>query len=92
MLRALYICLQVLAALSNGSICCWDAWSGVLIHRLEGHTQQVHVLECHPVDRRVAFSAGYDGETVLWDVEQGKKIQRWVRGGLAVRLCSSRQV
>jgi PH-interacting protein len=35
-----------------------------------------HVLECHPWNPRLAFSAGYDGQLIIWDVDQGQVLRR----------------
>jgi hypothetical protein len=35
------------------------------------------VLECHPSDSRLAFSASYDGQVILWDIGRGKALARW---------------
>lgn len=61
--------VQILAALTDHSVRVWDAWSGELLQRLEGHMGRAHVLECHPLDNRLAMSAGYDGLTIIWDIQ-----------------------
>ena len=45
--------------------------TGILHHVLKGHTNRVHVVECHPTDPRVVASASYDGQVIFWDVETG---------------------
>ena len=69
--------MQVLAAISDDTIAVWDAHSGELEQRLRGHTFRTHVLECHPLDPRLAMSAGYDGQTIVWDLDEGRALARW---------------
>lgn len=68
--------MQILAALTDDSVRVWDAWSGQLLQRLEGHAGRAHVLECHPLDHRLAMSAGYDGLTIIWDIIAGRALTR----------------
>lgn len=67
---------QTVAAVSDGTIRVWNASSGTLVHILRAHTAQAQVLECHPTDRRLAVTAGYDGLVVLWDIESGRCLKR----------------
>eukprot|EP00898_Chlorokybus_atmophyticus_P006616 jgi/Chlat1/6956/Chrsp52S06626 len=67
----------ILAAMSDFSIRVWSAMEGVLLHTLQGHKDQVFVLESSPVDARIALSAGYDGLAILWDVQAGHKIREF---------------
>ncbi|KAK9915369.1 hypothetical protein WJX75_008121 [Coccomyxa subellipsoidea] len=68
---------MILAALTDDSVRVWDAWSGQLLQRLEGHAGRAHVLECHPLDHRLAMSAGYDGLTIIWDIIAGRALTRF---------------
>jgi hypothetical protein len=34
------------------------------------------VLEAHPHDARLAFSAAYDGQLILWDLAAGRALAR----------------
>ncbi len=70
-LRQLTCGMQILAALTDDSVRVWNAWTGDLLQRLDGHMGRAHVLECHPLDNRIAMSAGYDGLTIIWDIEAG---------------------
>lgn len=55
----------------KGSI--WTVmWSCVL---WQGHEDEVFVLEPHPFDSRVLFSAGHDGNAIVWDLARGVKIR-----------------
>ena len=40
---------------------------------------QLHVLEAHPFFTRLAMSAGYDGQIMLYDIEEGHILKRCVR-------------
>lgn len=35
---------------------------------------QVPIIEGHPSDARLAMTAGYDGNIVVWDVVAGRKL------------------
>ncbi|KAJ4840685.1 hypothetical protein Tsubulata_048630 [Turnera subulata] len=52
-------------------ICVWNAADGNLVLSLTGHTQSTCVLDVHPFNPRIAMSAGYDGQTIVWDVNMG---------------------
>ena len=57
----------------------WDAHSGRLRHPpLSVHTAPAHVVVGHPSDPGSAMSCGYDGQTVLWDVQRGEALKRCV--------------
>ena len=66
--------MQVLAGISDNTIAVWDAHTGDLLQRLRGHTCRAHVLECHPIECHVAMSAGYDGQTIVWDLLNGQPL------------------
>lgn len=68
------LCLQILAAVIDNTVRVWDAATGLQLHVLTVHTATVFVLECHPSDSRLAMSASYDGQTVIWDIQKGRDI------------------
>lgn len=35
---------------------------------------QVPIIEGHPSDARLAMTAGYDGNIIVWDVVAGRKL------------------
>lgn len=39
----------------------------------------VHILECHPTDPSLAFSASYDGTLLLWSTLSGAVLRRFSR-------------
>lgn len=50
---------------------------------LQGHDDEVFVLEPHPFDSRIMLSAGHDGNIYIWDLSKGGKIRNFfnmVRG------------
>lgn len=67
---------QVLSSVSDHTIRVWDAHSGLEVQRLVGHQAQVHILECHPLDHKLAMSASYDGTTKLWNLHTGQLLTR----------------
>ncbi|XP_035759946.1 PH-interacting protein-like, partial [Neolamprologus brichardi] len=42
-----------------------------------GHEDEVFVLEPHPFDPRILFSAGHDGNCIVWDLARGVKIRSY---------------
>jgi WD40 repeat protein len=70
------LAMQVLAAATDATVRVWDASTGHVLQVMAGHKQMAHVLECHPWNPRLAFSAGYDGQLIIWDVDQGQLLRR----------------
>ena len=68
---------QVISSVSDHTIRVWDAHLGVEVQRLVGHQAQVHILECHPQDHKLAMSASYDGTTKLWNLHTGQLLTRY---------------
>ncbi|NDJ86336.1 MAG: protein kinase [Chloroflexi bacterium] len=54
----------------DGSARIWDAQTGVLLHTLEGHLNQVRRLAWSPDQTQLA-SGGDGGLAIIWDVETG---------------------
>jgi len=73
----LVIALQVISSVSDHTIRVWDSHTGLEVQRLVGHEAQVHILECHPLDHRLAMSASYDGTTRLWNLYTGQALARY---------------
>ena len=67
--------LQVVAPTGN-TVFVWNAHSGVRMHTLTGHQGIITVLEGHPVEPRLAFTADVDGTICIWDVEAGTLLKR----------------
>ncbi|XP_075718167.1 PH-interacting protein isoform X3 [Rhinoderma darwinii] len=67
----------VITAVNNMTLKVWNSSSGQLIHILMGHEDEVFVLESHPFDPRVLFSAGHDGNVIVWDLARGVKIRSY---------------
>ncbi|KAJ8409680.1 hypothetical protein AAFF_G00217390 [Aldrovandia affinis] len=60
----------------------WDRHDNTVITAannltLKGHEDEVFVLEPHPFDPRVLFSAGHDGNAIVWDLARGVKIRSY---------------
>ncbi|KAF3456326.1 hypothetical protein FNV43_RR00976 [Rhamnella rubrinervis] len=67
----------VLAAIMDCRICVWNASDGSLVHSLTGHSESTYVLDVHPFNPRMAMSAGYDGNIIVWDIWEGKPIWKY---------------
>jgi len=67
----------VVTASSNGKVRVWDSQFGRLLHVLDAHTGEVYIMDTHPFDERVIFTAGYDGKCILWDIEKGIELRRF---------------
>nr|XP_012997051.1 PH-interacting protein [Cavia porcellus] len=68
---------NVITAVNNMTLKVWNSYTGQLIHVLMGHEDEVFVLEPHPFDPRVLFSAGHDGNVIVWDLARGVKIRSY---------------
>ncbi len=45
---------------------------------MTGHTDELFVLESHPIDPHVLVSAGHDGQLFIWDIMEGQSIAKFV--------------
>eukprot|EP00592_Proboscia_alata_P026571 CAMPEP_0194444124 /NCGR_PEP_ID=MMETSP0176-20130528/127089_1 /TAXON_ID=216777 /ORGANISM="Proboscia alata, Strain PI-D3" /LENGTH=451 /DNA_ID=CAMNT_0039270451 /DNA_START=35 /DNA_END=1387 /DNA_ORIENTATION=- len=54
---------HVLGGCEDGSVSCWDAETGKLCHRLEGHVGRVNAVACNP---KTALLATACTNTALW--------------------------
>ncbi|XP_059154571.1 bromodomain and WD repeat-containing protein 3-like [Physella acuta] len=68
---------MVLTAVSDFTIKIWNAYTGTLLKVLEGHEDEVFVLEACPTDARILLSAGHDGRMIIWDLYSGAKIKKF---------------
>ncbi|KAK5880368.1 hypothetical protein CesoFtcFv8_023403 [Champsocephalus esox] len=67
----------VITAANNLTLKVWNSTTGSLVHVLMGHEDEVFVLEPHPFDPRILFSAGHDGNCIVWDLARGVKIRSY---------------
>ncbi|XP_068197927.1 PH-interacting protein [Antennarius striatus] len=67
----------VITAANNLTLKVWNSTTGNLVHVLMGHEDEVFVLEPHPFDPRILFSAGHDGNCIVWDLGRGVKIRSY---------------
>ncbi|XP_033846640.1 PH-interacting protein isoform X2 [Periophthalmus magnuspinnatus] len=67
----------VITAANNLTLKVWNSTNGNLVHILMGHEDEVFVLEPHPFDPRILFSAGHDGNCIVWDLARGVKIRSY---------------
>ncbi|RWS23747.1 bromodomain and WD repeat-containing protein 3-like protein, partial [Leptotrombidium deliense] len=68
----------VITAVSDHSLKLWDSNTGKLVAIFKAHDDDVFVIEAHPFDPRVFLSGGHDGQIILWDVVQRKKIKTFI--------------
>uniref|UniRef100_A0A8C2ZAK4 Pleckstrin homology domain interacting protein n=1 Tax=Cyclopterus lumpus TaxID=8103 RepID=A0A8C2ZAK4_CYCLU len=68
---------SVITAANNLTLKVWNSATGNLVHVLMGHEDEVFVLEPHPFDPRILFSAGHDGNCIVWDLARGVKIRSY---------------
>ncbi|XP_063757766.1 PH-interacting protein isoform X2 [Eleginops maclovinus] len=68
---------SVITAANNLTLKVWNSTTGNLVHVLMGHEDEVFVLEPHPFDPRILFSAGHDGNCIVWDLARGVKIRSY---------------
>jgi WD40 repeat protein len=57
----------------NGTIHIWDIQKGTVVNQLEGHLRNVSSLTVTR-DGRYALSSSWDGTSILWEVESGRKL------------------
>ncbi|RUS86356.1 hypothetical protein EGW08_005874, partial [Elysia chlorotica] len=68
---------MVVTAASDLTIKIWNAYTGTLLRILEGHEDEVFVLETSPTDARILLSAGHDGKMIIWDIHSGTRIKKF---------------
>ena len=64
-----------IAADGINSVFVWDAASGAIVHRLEGHSERVFSVAFSPDGRWIA-SGGDDNSILLWQAASGEQIRR----------------
>lgn len=56
----------------------WNSTTGKLHKVMTGHTDELFVLESHPIDPHVLVSAGHDGQLFIWDIMEGISIAKFI--------------
>ncbi|EFA78752.1 bromodomain-containing protein [Heterostelium album PN500] len=56
----------------------WNAKDATLHCELTEHLSDVFVMEPHPFDSRLMMSAGYDSQVILWDIEKGVMLNKFL--------------
>lgn len=61
----------------------WNPENGELLRTLHatgdlGHRNAAFVLSMHPTDWKLIITAGYDGRIILWDIDAGKILRKFV--------------
>uniref|UniRef100_A0A915KXU4 Bromo domain-containing protein n=1 Tax=Romanomermis culicivorax TaxID=13658 RepID=A0A915KXU4_ROMCU len=62
----------IVSAVSDMTLRVWDASSGVFLRMLLNHTDEIFVLEPHPLNPKIILSAAHDGRLLLWDITTGE--------------------
>ena len=44
---------------------------------IQGHTDELFVLEPHPHDKNIIVSAGHDGNIIIWDISTGTLLKKY---------------
>ncbi|KAI8141160.1 WD40-repeat-containing domain protein [Fennellomyces sp. T-0311] len=52
------------------AVCVWDVEEGLLLHRMEGHSQKVYAVVIDP-ERQRCMSGSMDSTVRIWDMEHG---------------------
>eukprot|EP00092_Neocalanus_flemingeri_P004293 GFUD01004614.1.p1 GENE.GFUD01004614.1~~GFUD01004614.1.p1 ORF type:complete len:2283 (-),score=565.95 GFUD01004614.1:61-6909(-) len=65
---------RVITAVSDSSLCIWCPNTAELLQRLQGHKDEVYVLEPHPILPTILMSGAHDGNLIIWDMEVNKVI------------------
>jgi len=63
---------RVITAVSDSSLCIWCPYTSALLQRLQGHKDEVYVLEPHPMLPTILMSGAHDGNLMIWDMEMNK--------------------
>jgi len=66
----------VLASVQNFKVIVYSLRNKNIVSVLGGiHEEPVHVVLSHPYDPRIAMTASYSGEIVVWDILEGTKLK-----------------
>jgi WD40 repeat protein len=68
--------LTLAVAGENGTVVLFDAKTGQLVQRLQGHTANVKTVLFHPQGKWLA-TAGDDKQIIRWSFPKGEKLKAW---------------
>ena len=67
---------MVLTSVQNFRVLVYSVHDGKVMGELAGvHEEPVHVVLAHPYDPRIAVTASYSGEVVVWDILDGSPLK-----------------
>ncbi len=67
---------KIATAGEKGTLVIFDKQSKQILHRLQGHTENIQAIAFHPHNQWLA-SAGGDKRIILWNIVTGAKQQEW---------------
>ncbi len=62
----------VVTAVSDKTLKLWDTAAGRLLKSLQGHEEEIFVLEPHPTAWNLLLSSAHDGQIMVWDLASGE--------------------
>jgi hypothetical protein len=74
----------VLSGSYDTTLILWDAATGAIVRRFEGHADRVRAVAFSP-DGQYAASGADDGAVLIWDVATGEIVRRIDTGAASVR-------
>lgn len=63
---------------SSNKIRVWNSETGTVKHVLLEHSDRIYTIDAHPLVKSMILTAGYDGKCVLWDIEKGIKLRKFL--------------
>lgn len=66
---------RLVTGFGNNQLAIFDAASGALLSKLDGHTGQVRMVDWSP-DGKWLVSGGFDGQMIIWDAATQKPVHQ----------------